>query len=93
VGAGTKGGGKSEANKETGEGYARVHIGLTFTAKPMVSSDAARAHASGLLWNLLLLDESRFKVRMRAGELGAVPLLLYLISYGDSHCRCVMRVE
>ena len=68
---------------------------MTFTATARVSTDTARASAAGLLWNLLLIHhlplhhEHRHAVPMRAAELGAVPLLLYLIANSSSsHARC-----
>jgi len=69
--------------------YAQVQLAMTLTATARVSTDAARANAAGLLWNLLLMDEDVYAVRMRAAELGAVPLLLYLIANStSSQARC-----
>jgi hypothetical protein len=46
--------------------YSQVFLSLSFKARAMESSDSARSGASGLLWNLLLLDENLYHVRPRA---------------------------
>lgn len=80
-------GGKAQ-NKATGEGCPQVHLQLSFVAKTMTTSGKTRANAARLPWNLLRLDEGTYKVRARAAELGAMPVLLYEIAHGNSQGRC-----
>jgi len=66
----------------------QCQLRLQFVPTPRKLSHPARANAAGLLWNLLLLDESQYGARMRAAELGAVPLLVYMLQYGDCEGQC-----